>query len=134
MKTLYFFIHSIQTGKLATHDIEEILKNSSSDHDEELKRAVQRGDTIQEEDSIEMPPPAVANSTEDKKYMWRIDLAKTETHWVGWFKGLSAAFLNVPSPKMLLLAGVDRLDRELTVGQMQGEIFFIYNCEWKIGD
>lgn len=98
------------------------MANSNSNHEEELKKAVQRGDTIQEEDSFEMPPPPVANSTDDKKYMWRIDLAKTETHWIGWFKGLSAAFLNVPSPKMLLLAGVDRLDRELTVGQMQGEV------------
>merc|ERR1719341_2811249 len=30
-------------------------------------------------------------------------------------------FLGVPAAKMLLLAGVDRLDRELTVGQMQGK-------------
>ena len=33
-------------------------------------------------------------------------------------------------PKLLLLAGIDRLDRELTVGQMQGKhktLFFIKN-------
>lgn len=29
-------------------------------------------------------------------------------------------FLNVSAPKLLLLAGVDRLDKELMVGQMQG--------------
>ena len=29
--------------------------------------------------------------------------------------------LSVPAPKLLLLAGVDRLDRELMVGQMQGK-------------
>ena len=66
------------------------------------------------------PPPVSSAITTNRKYVWRIDLAKTEQHWFGWFKGLSTAFLNVPSPKMLLLAGVDRLDRELTVGQMQG--------------
>lgn len=32
-----------------------------------------------------------------------------------------ARFLSVTCPKLLLLAGVDRLDRDLTVGQMQGK-------------
>ena len=30
-------------------------------------------------------------------------------------------FLNVHVPKLLLLAGVDRLDKDLMVGQMQGK-------------
>ena len=30
-------------------------------------------------------------------------------------------FLSCSVPKMLLLAGVDRLDKDLTVGQMQGK-------------
>jgi protein phosphatase methylesterase 1 len=34
---------------------------------------------------------------------------------------LSAKFLNVHAPKLLLLAGVDRLDKDLMVGQMQGK-------------
>jgi len=55
------------------------------------------------------------------QFRWRIDLARTEPHWTGWFTGLSNRFLGVPAAKMLLLAGVDRLDRELTVGQMQGK-------------
>jgi protein phosphatase methylesterase 1 len=53
--------------------------------------------------------------------VWRIDLGQTEKYWSGWFKGLSNIFLDCPVPKMLLLAGIDRLDRDLTVGQMQGE-------------
>lgn len=55
------------------------------------------------------------------RYVWRIDLGQTEKYWSGWFKGLSNTFLNCPVPKMLLLAGIDRLDKDLTVGQMQGE-------------
>lgn len=55
------------------------------------------------------------------KYKWRIDLAKTENHWPGWFKGLSNLFLNCSVPKLLLLAGIDTLDKDLTVGQMQGK-------------
>ena len=38
----------------------------------------------------------------------------------GWYEGLSTAFLGFKGPKVLMLAGTDRLDRELTIGQMQG--------------
>ncbi|CAG5053533.1 unnamed protein product [Parnassius apollo] len=55
------------------------------------------------------------------KYKWRIDLSRTEKHWAGWFGGLSNAFLHTRAPRLLLLASVDGLDRELTVGQMQGK-------------
>ena len=41
-------------------------------------------------------------------------------HREGWYQGLSEAFLGVRAPKVLLLAGTDRLDRALTIGQMQG--------------
>merc|ERR1719341_2526512 len=45
------------------------------------------------------------------QFTWRIDLARTEPHWTGWFTGLSNRFLGVPAAKMLLLAGEDRPDR-----------------------
>ncbi|XP_015594392.1 protein phosphatase methylesterase 1 isoform X2 [Cephus cinctus] len=112
-------IKNIKTGKLATHDIESL--SSDPNHENEVEDVIHREDIIQEEETSNMPPPPHSNKSEKKNYAWRIDLAKTEQHWSGWFKGLSAAFLNIPSPKMLLLAGVDRLDRELTVGQMQGK-------------
>ncbi len=52
---------------------------------------------------------------------WRIKLEDTEHHWLGWFDGLSKLFLSISVPKMLILAGVDRLDKDLTIGQMQGK-------------
>ena len=51
----------------------------------------------------------------------RIDLAESSPHWRGWFTGLSDLFLESKPAKMLLLAGMDRLDTPLTVGQMQGK-------------
>ncbi|KAH9615342.1 hypothetical protein KSS87_001471 [Heliosperma pusillum] len=39
----------------------------------------------------------------------------------GEYEGLSEKFLSSPVPKLLLLAGTDRLDRTLTIGQMQGK-------------
>ncbi|KAL2154824.1 hypothetical protein VTH82DRAFT_3500 [Thermothelomyces myriococcoides] len=56
-----------------------------------------------------------------KPWRWRTDLAKTQPFWEGWFTGLSKKFLGGKGGKMLLLAGTDRLDTELTIGQMQGK-------------
>ena len=55
------------------------------------------------------------------KYVWRVALERTEPFWAGWFRGLSQAFLEVSAPKLLLLAGHDRLDKTLTIAQMQGK-------------
>ncbi len=78
---------------------------------------------VGDESSIPIPqsPPTTDVSHETNKYTWRIDLSKTEHFWQGWFSGLSQLFLSCECPKLLLLAGVDRLDRDLTVGQMQGK-------------
>lgn len=126
-------IKNIQSNKLATHDIEDYLTNATNHDDQNSNISIEREDVIQEDTILEesanddetnlgsLQPPKNSVVLNNKKYAWRIDLAKTERHWSGWFKGLSSAFLDISAPKMLLLAGVDRLDRELTVGQMQGK-------------
>jgi protein phosphatase methylesterase 1 len=67
------------------------------------------------------PKPVFKSPVSNVKFKWRIDLTKTEKFWKDWFKGLSNKFLAVHVPKLLLLAGVDRLDKDLMVGQMQGK-------------
>ncbi|XP_054457923.1 protein phosphatase methylesterase 1-like [Anoplopoma fimbria] len=62
------------------------------------------------------------NAATESVYMWRIDLSKSEKDWDGWFRGTANLFLACNLPKLLLLAGINRLDRELTIGQMQGEM------------
>ena len=54
-------------------------------------------------------------------WTWRTDLAATQPYWEGWFVGLSRKFLEAKGGKLLLLAGTDRLDKELMIGQMQGK-------------
>ncbi|KAM5461544.1 Protein phosphatase methylesterase 1 [Microsporum ferrugineum] len=54
-------------------------------------------------------------------WKWRTDLASTKPFWEGWFTGLSKKFLEARGGKLLLLAGTDRLDKELIIGQMQGK-------------
>ncbi|KOS16776.1 Protein phosphatase methylesterase 1 [Escovopsis weberi] len=56
-----------------------------------------------------------------RPWRWRTDLAATQPFWEGWFVGLSKKFLGGRGGKLLLLAGTDRLDTELTIGQMQGK-------------
>lgn len=54
-------------------------------------------------------------------WTWQTDLAATQPFWEGWFIGLSKKFLEARGGKLLLLAGTDRLDKELIIGQMQGK-------------
>ncbi|KAK8027135.1 protein phosphatase methylesterase 1 [Apiospora marii] len=58
---------------------------------------------------------------DSRPWKWRTDLARTQPFWEGWFVGLSKKFLEARGGKLLLLAGTDRLDTELTIGQMQGK-------------
>ena len=39
----------------------------------------------------------------------------------GWFTGLSSRFLASRTARLLVLAGTERLDKELMIGQMQGK-------------
>jgi protein phosphatase methylesterase 1 len=67
-------------------------------------------------------PSFLRKQEEDDRYYWRTDLKATEPHWQGWFQGLSDVFLGeCRVPKLLVLAGTDRLDTPLTIGQMQGK-------------
>ncbi|KAF3905565.1 hypothetical protein AA313_de0206347 [Arthrobotrys entomopaga] len=56
-----------------------------------------------------------------RPWQWRTDLGKTQPFWEGWFIGLSRKFLEAKGGKLLILAGTDRLDKELIIGQMQGK-------------
>lgn len=71
---------------------------------------------------ISMPDQVVEATVNDSIIcQWRINLANSAQFWRGWFTGLSDLYLSSPPVKMLLLAGMDRLDTALTVGQMQGK-------------
>ncbi len=67
---------------------------------------------------VSMPHQVVAKQEEKSgqtKYVWRTDLLATKTYWEGWFRGLTQCFLSVRLPKLLLLAGSDRMDKDLTI-------------------
>ncbi|PTD11478.1 Protein phosphatase methylesterase 1 [Fusarium culmorum] len=84
-----------------------------------------RSRTIRNSISARTSVPAllVFNENDDptRPWRWRTNLGATQPYWEDWFVGLSKKFLEARGGKMLLLAGTDRLDTELTIGQMQGK-------------
>ena len=113
-------------------------KNDEDNHNSQgpaKREKLEASDSIKEEDeetgdAFKVPSaPSTSSSQVDRTppqtltgpqvFSWRIDLSRTEPHWSGWFQGLSQRFLCCQGAKLLLLAGVDRLDTHLTVGQMQ---------------
>ncbi|XP_065859391.1 uncharacterized protein [Euphorbia lathyris] len=81
-----------------------------------------KGGTLRNIESARISVPTTLKYDDSKKcYVYRARLVETEQYWKGWYEGLSEKFLSSPVPKLLLLAGTDRLDRTLTIGQMQGK-------------
>lgn len=72
---------------------------------------------------LKQAPPSSSSSsgTDVTGYVWNTNLYATEPCWDTWFEGLDKTFIQLPCPKMLILANTDRLDKELLVGQMQGK-------------
>ncbi|KAJ9048067.1 Protein phosphatase methylesterase 1 [Entomophthora muscae] len=84
-----------------------------------IKWAIQSG-TLRNAASARISMPSQLVQKEGR-WDWRIDLATTQPYWVGWFTGLSEHFLSAKAPKLLLLAGTDRLDKTLMIAHMQGK-------------
>ena len=119
----------MQTGKLATNELPlpDDAQNDTDSSNAPDTTSVFSHSAIAEDEEVEnsnASEPDTQNhhpSPSEKKYTWRVDLSKSEQYWAEWFDGLSMKFLDLPVPKLLLLASIDGLDRALTVGQMQGK-------------
>ncbi|KAI5258609.1 protein phosphatase methylesterase [Aureobasidium subglaciale] len=79
-----------------------------------------RSRTIRDLESAKASVPSLL-VREGERWTWRTDLTRTQRWWEDWFTGMSGRFLRGRAAKSLLLAGTDRLDKELMVGQMQGK-------------
>lgn len=75
---------------------------------------------LADEHDATVPNQSIEDSS-SYPFIWRADLLATQQYWRGWFQGLSKRFLSARTARLLLLAGTDRLDKELMVGQMQGK-------------
>ncbi|KAG5638531.1 hypothetical protein H0H81_012031 [Sphagnurus paluster] len=81
--------------------------------------------TIRNAQSARISIPSIVVPNPNPKgvlpYLWRTPLRSTAPYWSSWFKGLSSTFLTARTARILVLAGTDRLDNELMIGQMQGK-------------
>ncbi|KAF1832954.1 protein phosphatase methylesterase [Decorospora gaudefroyi] len=80
-----------------------------------------RSRTLRNPQSARASVPSLLLPTPDGRWAWRTELASTEPYWENWFTGMSGKFLSGKGAKLLVLAGTDRLDKELMIGQMQGK-------------
>ncbi|KII84405.1 hypothetical protein PLICRDRAFT_46311 [Plicaturopsis crispa FD-325 SS-3] len=71
--------------------------------------------------SIIVPSPSSHTRSTGINYIWRTPLRSTAPYWSEWFTNLSSLFLATRTARLLVLAGTDRLDKPLTIGQMQGK-------------
>lgn len=81
--------------------------------------------TLHNVESARVSIPPQLQQTESGQWTWRVALEKSEQYWSGWFQDLSAKFLSIRGGKLLVIAGTDRLDKALTIGQMQGKFQMI---------
>jgi protein phosphatase methylesterase 1 len=90
-----------------------VMPSIGEDEEEQEEEEAARSKEGQEGD--------VKETVKESVWTWRTPLLLSQPHWTSWYRGLSDAFLSLTCPKMLMLAGSDRLDKELTIGQMQGK-------------
>ncbi len=70
------------------------------------------------------------SKTGKSKFVWRTDLMASKPFWVEWFTDLTKIFLDVKMKKQLILAGSERMDKDLTIAQMMGKFSLkvIHDC------
>jgi protein phosphatase methylesterase 1 len=81
-----------------------------------------RSRTLRNPQSARASVPSLLLQGSDGRWAWRTELGSTEAYWENWFTGMSDKFLKGRGAKLLILAGTDRLDKELMIGQMQGMV------------
>ncbi|KAH8834177.1 Alpha/Beta hydrolase protein [Flagelloscypha sp. PMI_526] len=104
------------------------LLNARPDGFDSVEEAIQwhvKTKTIRNPTSARIAVPGIfipnPNPDSTPPFVWRTPLRSTAPYWEGWFKSLSPLFLNLRAARLLVLAGTERLDRDLMIGQMQGK-------------
>ncbi|KAJ1566078.1 Protein phosphatase methylesterase 1 [Nowakowskiella sp. JEL0078] len=95
------------------------LLNNRPNHFKSVESAIQWRQITRA--SVPHQLASVKNKAGEEDFVWRTNLLKSERFWEGWFTDLSSKFVASPAAKLLILAGTERLDKPLTIGQMQGK-------------
>eukprot|EP00188_Purpureofilum_apyrenoidigerum_P006305 Plantae.Rhodophyta-Purpureofilum_apyrenoidigerum.ctg9537.p1 GENE.Plantae.Rhodophyta-Purpureofilum_apyrenoidigerum.ctg9537~~Plantae.Rhodophyta-Purpureofilum_apyrenoidigerum.ctg9537.p1 ORF type:complete len:357 (+),score=57.87 Plantae.Rhodophyta-Purpureofilum_apyrenoidigerum.ctg9537:137-1207(+) len=104
--------------------MKKFLRNrqqSFNSEEEAIRYGLTSGQVKRLESARFSMPSQIQFDHQSKQYIWRTNLETTEKFWHGWFADLSSIFLTARVMKLLVLAGVDRLDKSLTIAHMQGK-------------
>ncbi|MES1919652.1 Protein phosphatase methylesterase 1 [Bonamia ostreae] len=93
--------------------------HSFHSHEEAIAWSLQRGSERSRE-ANRVAIPSRLQRSDSGALEWRTNLFSTRDFWVDWFKGFSDDFANLRTARLLILAETDRLDKPLTIAQMQG--------------
>lgn len=91
-----------------------------------------RSRTLRNPQSARASVPSLLLQGSDGRWVWRTELGSTEAYWENWFTGMSVKFLKGKGAKLLVLAGTDRLDKELMIGQMQGTSSLLFRVSERV--
>ena len=89
-----------------------------------LEEAVEyciKNNIVQNIHSARVSIPTLFTKMNNNRFYWKVDLLLSKKYWAGWFEGLTKSFLSVKIPKLLVMAGPERMDKELTIAHMQGK-------------
>ncbi|ANB15266.1 carboxylesterase-mitochondrial 37S ribosomal protein YmS2 [Sugiyamaella lignohabitans] len=85
---------------------------------------------LRNKESAAVSVPGIIKEIPDtSQYTWVLNPRTTKPYWENWFTGLSGNFLAAPAARLLILAGTDRLDKPLMIGQMQGKYQLVVFAE-----
>ncbi|KDQ59111.1 hypothetical protein JAAARDRAFT_128089 [Jaapia argillacea MUCL 33604] len=100
------------------------ILNSRPDGFDSIEEGVEwhvKSNTIRNITSARVSVPSILVPSPPPTFAWRTPLRSTGEYWESWFTSLSIKFLSAPTARLLVLAGTDRLDKTLMIGQMQGK-------------
>jgi protein phosphatase methylesterase 1 len=102
--------------------MEQIVENrptSFTSVSEAIKWGVMSGQVKNLESARVTMPDLIKE--ENGEFIWNTNLLASKDNWREWFTGMNKCFLDLVLPKTLVIASNDRMDKELTIAQMQGK-------------
>ncbi|KAL0223827.1 hypothetical protein P9112_003217 [Eukaryota sp. TZLM1-RC] len=80
--------------------------------------------SINGEEALRVHVPSLLKPTDKGTLVWRASssmLLDNECYWKQWFEGSFRRFVEFSNGKLMVLANIDRLDRDATIQQMAGK-------------
>ena len=105
----------------------ENFVNNRPEHFPSIEKGIEymfRSGTIKNLQSARISVPPLLEEVEEngkKIYKFKTNLMASKKYCNDWFIGLTKSFLSIKVPKTLMLAGIERMDKDLTIAQMQGK-------------